>query len=196
AGINVVGVDAEAEPPDGEFAEAIEGVGRGKGDAVVGTNGVREAKFFEGALEDGEGELLLGGGERLAREEVAGGEVGDRQRIAVAAVAGHEIALVIGAPKGLGGGGAAGLGTVSAIAPAAAVLDEAVAVEDGVNGGDRRQMRQLRALPELFADLRGAPARILSLEPDNHSFDRRRKTIGLPKRPAAAIGERGQATVF
>jgi hypothetical protein len=58
-------VDAEAEPPDGELAEAIEGVGGGKGHAVVGANGLREAKFLEGALEDGEGEFFLGGGQRL-----------------------------------------------------------------------------------------------------------------------------------
>jgi hypothetical protein len=36
--------------PDGEFAEAIERVGGGKGDAVVGANGVGQAKFLEGAL--------------------------------------------------------------------------------------------------------------------------------------------------
>src|SRR5262245_39730607 len=57
-------------------------------------------------------------------------------------------------------------------------------------------MRQRRPLPELFADLRRAPPRILPLEPDNHGLDRCRETIGLAKRPAAPIGERGQATVF
>jgi len=82
-----------------EFAEAIEGVGRGKGDAVVGANGLREAKLFERALEDGEGEFLLGRRQRLTREEVAAGEVGDRQGVTVAAVAEHERAFVIGTPQ-------------------------------------------------------------------------------------------------
>ena len=59
AGLDVLDVDAEAESPDGEFAEAIEGVGGGEGHAVIGANGLPEAKFFERALEDGEGEFLL-----------------------------------------------------------------------------------------------------------------------------------------
>jgi hypothetical protein len=54
-GLDALGVDAEAQPPDGECAEAIDGVGRGKGHAVVGANGLREAKVLERALEDGEG---------------------------------------------------------------------------------------------------------------------------------------------
>ena len=44
---------------DGELAEAIQGVGGGKGHAVVGANGLRKAKFREGALEDRGGEFFL-----------------------------------------------------------------------------------------------------------------------------------------
>ena len=62
AGLDALDLDAEAQPPDGEFAEAIEGVGRDKGHAVVGANGLGEAKFFERALKHGEGEFLLGRG--------------------------------------------------------------------------------------------------------------------------------------
>ena len=58
-GCDALDVDAEAQPPDGEFTEAIQRVGGGKGHAVVGANGLREAKFLEGALEGGEGELFL-----------------------------------------------------------------------------------------------------------------------------------------
>jgi len=47
AGLSALDVGAETQPPHGEFAEAIEGVGGGKGHAVVGANGVREAKFPE-----------------------------------------------------------------------------------------------------------------------------------------------------
>src|SRR5262249_1283214 len=55
--LDALDVDAEAEPADGEFAEAVQRVGGGKGHAVVGPDGLREAKFLEGALEDGEGEF-------------------------------------------------------------------------------------------------------------------------------------------
>ena len=60
-GLDALDVNAEAEPPDGEGAEAIQGVGGGKGHAVVGANGLGKAEFLEGALEDGEGEFFLRG---------------------------------------------------------------------------------------------------------------------------------------
>jgi hypothetical protein len=46
-GRDALDVDAEAQPPDGEFAEAIERVGGSKGDAVVGANGVGEANSLK-----------------------------------------------------------------------------------------------------------------------------------------------------
>src|SRR5262245_47152744 len=58
-GLDALDVNAEAQPPDGECAEAIQGVGGGKWHAVVSANGVRKAKFLEGALEDGEGQFSL-----------------------------------------------------------------------------------------------------------------------------------------
>jgi hypothetical protein len=56
-----------------------------KRDAVIGANHLRESKLLERALEDREGEFLLGGQQCLARQQVATREVGDRQRIAVSA---------------------------------------------------------------------------------------------------------------
>src|SRR5215813_2012572 len=55
-----------------------------------------------GFLEDGEGIGLLGGVQGFASNQVAAGEVGNRQRIAVAAVGEHELALVVGAPQVIG----------------------------------------------------------------------------------------------
>ena len=66
--------------------------------AVVGANRLGHAKLFEGALEHGEGELLLRGEQRLTRQEVATGEVGDRQGIAVLAIAQQKFAFVVGTP--------------------------------------------------------------------------------------------------
>src|SRR5262249_1915899 len=141
AGLDARGLESGAQASDGGFSWAVEGVGRGKGHAVVGANDLRETKFFEGALEDGEGELLLCRGQRLTREQVAAGEVGDRQRVAVVAVAEHELAFVISTPEGVRFGGPAELGTLSAMPPATAAFDEAMPVEDSVDGANCRQMR-------------------------------------------------------
>ncbi len=83
-GLDPFDLDPEAQPPHGQLAQPVNGMRRRKRDAVVGPNHVREAKFLEGALKDREGELLLGGQQRLARQQVAAREVGDGQRPAEA----------------------------------------------------------------------------------------------------------------
>jgi hypothetical protein len=50
--------DAESEPPDGELGEIEEGVGAGKGDAIVGADGARQSALTEEALEGGAGEVF------------------------------------------------------------------------------------------------------------------------------------------
>ncbi|HTI37234.1 MAG TPA: hypothetical protein VL484_06735 [Vicinamibacterales bacterium] len=72
-------------------------MGRGKRDAVIGPNHLRQAKFFEGALKDREGELLRVVSS-LASEQVPTHEVGDREGIAVLAIAEKEFAFVVRTP--------------------------------------------------------------------------------------------------
>ena len=43
--------------------------------------------------------------------------------------------------------------------------------------------------PELLADLRGAPAGSLPLELNDQRLDLKGQLVGLPIRPAAAIGQ-------
>ena len=74
----------------------------GEGHAVVRANGLGEPLLLKCALEDGEGVAFLGCREGLARKQIAAGEVGDRQRIAVPPVAEQEFALVVGAPESIG----------------------------------------------------------------------------------------------
>ena len=102
---NPLEADAEAEPPDGQLAQPVQRVRGGEGHAVVRADGVGEPVLLKRALEDGEGVAFLGGRERLAREQIAAGEVGDRQRIAVPPVAEQELAFVVGAPEAIGGRG-------------------------------------------------------------------------------------------
>ena len=131
-------LDAEPEPPHREFAEPVERMTRGEGHAVVGPDRSWQTEFLKGALEHGEGELFLRRRESLAGQQVAAGEIGDRQRITVPPVAQHELALVIRAPQrvGLGRPGQRRGGRTGPSPPS--MVDEVVAVEHGMNGADRR----------------------------------------------------------
>src|SRR4029434_10016520 len=82
--------------------------------AVVSANGQGQAEFLEHALEYGEGVDFLGARQCLAAQQVAVGKVGEGERVAIAPIGEHELALVVGAPQlvgtqGLGQGGALGL---------------------------------------------------------------------------------------
>src|SRR5476651_2163425 len=121
--------DSETEPPDGQLAEPVDRLGGREGHAVVGADPLREPKLPERALEDGKGELLLRRRQGLTRQQVAAGEVRDRQRVAVAAIAEHELAFVVRAPERVRLGRArqarAGRAGPTPTAPA----DESVAIE-------------------------------------------------------------------
>ena len=120
-----------------------------------------QAKVLEGALEDGEGVALLRRRERLTREQIAAGEVGDRQRIAVAPIAEQELAFVVGAPERIRRRSAARARCPSAPVPAPAPpRHQAVAVEHRMHRADRRAAATPgQLLPQPLADLRRAPAR-------------------------------------
>src|ERR1051326_9017048 len=64
--------------------------------------GWRRAALLEGALEHIESIGFFGFGERLASDQIAAGEVGDGEQIAIALVGEHELALVVGAPQIVG----------------------------------------------------------------------------------------------
>ena len=125
--------------------------------------------------------------ERLAGQQVAAGEVGDRQRIAVPPIAEHELAFVVGAPQRIRLGGPRERGARGRVAAPAPPVHQAMAIEHGVDGADRRQCGAVELLPQLLADLRRAPAGILPLQADDGRFELRRQPIRLPIRPPAAI---------
>ena len=138
AGGDALEADTEAQPPHGEFAEAIQGMRRRERHAVVGPDRLRPAKLLKRALEDAEGVPLLRRGQRFAGQQVARGVVGDRQRIAVPLIAEPELALVVGAPEAVGVAGRRprGPGQPRPAAPTA-MGHQAMAVEHGVHGADR-----------------------------------------------------------
>jgi len=68
-GFRPLDLDAQPEPPHGQFAEPVERVRGGEGHAVVGPDGVGQSKVLEGALECREGKSLLSRRQRVARQE-------------------------------------------------------------------------------------------------------------------------------
>ena len=115
----------ETEPPDRQLAEPVERMGGRKRHPVIGPDRARQAKFLERALEDREGEFLLRGRQRFTGQQVAAGEVRDRQRVAVPPIAEHELAFIVGAPQGIRLGGPRQRGAGRAVAPPPSSLHEA-----------------------------------------------------------------------
>jgi len=80
------------------------------------------------------------------------------------------------------------------VALAALAPDEAMAIEDGMDGalGGQTHMAVETADEEL-PDLAGAPVRLVALEGDDQAFDLGRELVGVAHRPAGAVGKGLQA---
>ena len=89
--------------------------------------------------------------------------VGDGQRIAVAAVAELELALEVGAPQIVGRSALGQRRAARTVARPAATLDQAVAVEDRMDGAlGRNPDVAVQPADQELADLAGAPVRLLA----------------------------------
>jgi hypothetical protein len=153
--------------------------------AVVCAYGRWQAELLEETLEDREGVSFFCRGEGLAGDEISACEVGDCERVAIAPVRQHELALVVGAPQRVG---RKGLGKGRAFSPFASVpaapFDQAVAIEDGVDRADRRKMDIGIEPSQSLANLRRPPGRLLLLQTHDQLLDLERKLIGLAIGPS------------
>ena len=115
------------EPPHRQLAQAVERIRRRERHAIVRPDGPGQPEVSEGALEDREGVSFLGRRERVAGNQVAAGEIGDSERVAVAPVGQHELAFVVGTPERVGFVGPRERGPFRAMtsAPAAGVRPHA-----------------------------------------------------------------------
>ncbi len=71
-GFDSLDVNAQAQPPDGELAQAIERVRAGERGTPLSVRMAGQLKSRECALEDGEGVGFLSSGQRLATDECSG----------------------------------------------------------------------------------------------------------------------------
>jgi hypothetical protein len=75
--------DAQSQPPNGEPAQVEQTIGRGKGYAVVGTNGLGQAAFLKQALKGGQSSLFLDRLHGLAKQKITAGMVGNGQGVTI-----------------------------------------------------------------------------------------------------------------
>jgi len=76
-GLGQLRPDTQTDPPGGQPREATDRGGRSEGDAVVGPNGLGQAKLAEEALEGRASSHRLGREESLTAEQVPAVGVGD-----------------------------------------------------------------------------------------------------------------------
>jgi len=145
----------------------------------------RQAALAEQTIEGGNRRLFPDGFKSFAEEQEARGVVGNGQRIAVLAIAEPELAFEIGTPKVIGrcaGGKGRALG---APARASLVGDEAMAVENGLDGTDRRNLHLPRQpADQQFPQLTRTPVRLVLFEPKDHGLQGLRQLIGVAPGPA------------
>src|ERR1700730_10807354 len=117
--------------------------------------------------------------------------VGDGQRITVSSIAELELALEVGAPQIIGKCTFRQRRAARAVARPAAALDQAVAVEHRVNGAFGGNLDvSVEATHQQFADLAGAPVRLLALQPDDQGLELLRELVGVTYRPPGAVAQR------
>lgn len=146
--LDQLGEDPQANPPDGKPREAPDGGGR-EWRSVVGADDLGEPVLPEEALEGRLGELVGRRQKRADVEQVAGEAVRDGQRIAIEAVSGLEVALVVGGPDLVGGGHRrCGPSWVIETPALPDRRDEAMPLEDVADGGARGQAQSR----ELFGE--------------------------------------------
>jgi hypothetical protein len=161
-----------------------------EGIAIVGADGIGEAVLLENGLKHWKSIGFLGGGERLAGEQVAPRKVGDGERIAVAPIGEHELALVIGATQIVGLAGKGKRCSLGSIPSCHSALDQAVAIENRMDRADRRRVRVRIGPDEL--DLRWAPAWLVLLEAHDPRLDLDGQLVGMARGPER-VGEAVEA---
>jgi hypothetical protein len=178
AGLDELGVNAAPEEPHAELGEPGQRAA-GKRRAIVGADPLGQAVVLEEPGEHRTHEHPCRLQEPLTAEQVAAEVVGHGERVAVAAIAGAEVALEVDRPERIGrAGNRAATAGMGERAPAPAAADQAAAGEPEAGGARRGPRGRWRPLPEEPAELLRAPRGVAP--PDRHQLvnQRGRRLVG------------------
>jgi hypothetical protein len=182
-------LNPQTQPPHVELRQAVD-PSRGEGHAVVGADGAGQAILSEQSVEDGAHAVAFRGEQAVAGEEVAGVLVGDGERVAIDAVAGPEVPLEVRGPEIVrlrrDRRDHAG---VLRVAPAPAFLDEAAAGQEIAGGADGGPVQGRLPRSQPGQELGGAPARMLAARRADHRRDGRGDAVRALMGRAAAIAQ-------
>ena len=196
AWLDALQADAQSQPPDREPSEAEERIAGGERYAIVGAYRAGQPELSECALENGKRNVGLGGFYAFAADQVAAAVVGDRQRIAVLLVAQHELALVVSTPELIGLVCCNQWRSFGLVATALPALDEAMAVQHGMDGTDGRRWHHRELLDQLVTDLAGTPVGVFLLDAEDRALDLVGQAVGLSIRCSTAVVQPLKAAVL
>src|SRR6266536_1852496 len=121
----------------------------------------------------------------------------DREREAVAPVTELELALEVGAPQVVRGNPSGQRRAARTMARPAAPLDQAMAVQHGMDGTFGRNPDVARQpADQQLADLARAPVRLVAFEPDDEGLELRGQLVGVADRPARAVAQGRKPVLF
>src|SRR5487761_104517 len=187
ARLDAFDADAQAQPPHGELAQVEQGVRGGEGHAIITANVGGHAALFTKPFKHGESILFAGGGKRFTGEQKTAGMIGDGQRIAVLAISQQELPFVIGAPQFVGPLPERQGSALCTMAQATAALDQAVAVQHGVNRTLGGNFDPGKATVQTLADLASTPRGVLALHIQDVVLHLKRKLMSIPVRAPTSI---------
>src|SRR5262249_29093270 len=188
-GLDELGVDAEANPPDGQAGQAAQG-GGGEGHAVVGADDAWQAVLVKQPAEHGLAAGGFGGGQTLAGEQVAAEAVDDGEGVAVETVAGLEVTLEVGGPDVVGGEhGSQGPARMTGTGTAAPPGDEAVTLEEIAAGAARGPFPGRVLSRENTQQLLGTPGGMTVTGLEQSLHDNRRCFMRAGVWPAGPVAE-------
>jgi hypothetical protein len=178
--------NTEPEPPDRKFAQVKQGMGRSEGHSVVAADVGRQAALLKKPLKHSESVVFPGRRKGLTSEQKTAGVIGDRQRVAVLAIPQQELAFVVGAPKLIGPLPQRQRSALRTTTQAAAPLDQAMAIEHGVDGAFGRDRNTRESAEQSLADFASPPAGVLALQVQNVTLYLKRELVGVAIRAPAS----------
>src|SRR5437870_6944230 len=187
--------DPEADPPDVHRAQAMD-AGRAEGRAVVRSDGARQADVAEEPVEHEPAVLGADRRQGVTGEQIAAMLVGDREGVAVRAIAGAEVALEVRGPHVVRSrGNELGRARMLPGSAAAAPPHESPAVQEIARRTRCGQLEPRAVVGEPYEQLAGTPARVLPPRLDDRRRDGGGDAVRTAMRRAASFCEPGNADV-